>query len=49
MLAPAGTVAVLSTAPTPVMTEQPMRAARSSGIAGSMRIAHDSWTTVYEA
>ena len=49
MLAPAGTAAVLSTAPTPVITEQPMRAARSSGIAGSMRIAHDSWTTVREA
>ena len=48
-LAPAGTAAVLSTAPTPVMTEQPMRAARSSGIAGSMRIAHDSCTTVREA
>jgi len=49
MLAPAGTAAVLITAPTPVMTEQPIRAARSSGIAGSMRIAHDSWTTVCEA
>ncbi len=49
MLAPAGTAAVLITAPTPVMTEQPIRAARSSGIAGSMRIAHDSCTTVREA
>ena len=46
MEAPAGTRAVLSTAPTPVMTEQPTRAARSSGMAGSMRMADDSWTTV---
>ena len=49
MLAPAGTAALLSTAPTPVITEHPMSAARSSGIAGSMRIAHDSCTTVREA
>jgi hypothetical protein len=49
MLAPGGTAAVLMTAPTPVMTEQPIRAARSSGMFLSMRIAHDSCTTVWEA
>jgi hypothetical protein len=49
MLAPAGTAAVLITAPTPVITEQPIRAARSSGMPLSMRIAHDSSTTVWEA
>jgi hypothetical protein len=47
--APAGTRAVFSTAPTPVITEQPMSAARSSGMAGSMGMAHDSCTTVLEA
>ncbi len=49
MLAPGGTAAVLITAPTPVITEQPISAARSSGMAGSMRMAQDSWTTVREA
>ena len=49
MLAPAGTAAVLMTAPTPVITEQPISAARSSGIRLSMAIAHDSATTVREA
>jgi hypothetical protein len=42
MLAPGGTAAVLITAPTPVITEQPTSAARSSGMAGSMRMAQDS-------
>jgi hypothetical protein len=49
MLAPAGTAAVLITAPTPVITEQPMRAALSSGISGRIGMAHDSWTTAREA
>ena len=49
MLAPAGTAAVLMTAPTPVITEQPMRAARSSGMSRSIAIAEDSATTVTEA
>ena len=49
MLAPAGTAAVLITAPTPVITEQPMSAARSSGTFLSTAIAHDSCTTVREA
>ena len=49
MLAPGGTAAVLMTAPTPVMTEQPISAARSSGIALSIGMAHDSCTTVREA
>ena len=49
MLAPGGTWAVLITAPTPVMTEQPIRAARSSGMSGRIGIALDSATTVREA
>ncbi len=49
MLAPAETAAVLMTAPTPVITEQPMSAARSSGIRLSMAMAQDSATTVREA
>ena len=49
MLAPGGTAAVLITAPTPVMTEQPMSAARSSGMALSIAMAEDSCTTVREA
>ena len=49
MLAPAGTAAVLITAPTPVITEQPISAALSSGTFLSMGIAQDSWTTVREA
>ena len=49
MLAPGGTAAVLMTAPTPVITEQPISAARSSGMFLSIRIAHDSCTTVAEA
>jgi hypothetical protein len=48
MLAPAGTAAVLSTAPTPVMTEQPMSAASSSGTSRRIGIAEDSWTTAWE-
>ena len=49
MLAPAGTAAVLITAPTPVITEQPIRAARSRGMEGLIRIVHESCTTVREA
>ena len=49
MLAPAGTAAVLMTAPTPVITEHPMSAARSSGTSRSMWMADDSGTTVDEA
>src|SRR5205809_7636797 len=49
MLAPAGTAAVLMTAPTPVITEQPISAAGSSGIVLSMAIAHDSGTTETDA
>ena len=49
MLAPGGTAAVLMTAPTPVITEQPMSAARSSGTLLSIWIAHDSCTTVDDA
>ena len=49
MLAPGGTAAVLMTAPTPVMTEQPMSAARSSGTFLFTGIAQDSCTTVREA
>jgi hypothetical protein len=49
MLAPGGTWAVLITAPTPVMTEQPISAARSSGMSGRIGIALDSATTVREA
>ncbi len=49
MLAPGGTAAVLMTAPTPVMTEQPISAAASIAMAGSILIAHDSCTTVDEA
>src|SRR5512138_3740069 len=49
MLAPGDTAAVLMTAPTPVITEQPMSAARSSGISGSIAIADDSATTVVDA
>jgi hypothetical protein len=43
---PASTRAVLSTAPTPVITEQPISAALSSGIASGMGTACDAWTTV---
>ena len=49
MLAPGGTAAVLITAPTPVITEQPMSAARSRGMFLSMAIADDSATTVTDA
>ena len=46
MLAPAGTWAVFSTAPTPVITEQPISAAVSSGISSRMGMAQDSGTMV---
>src|SRR5438874_10094960 len=49
MLAPAGTAAVLMTAPTPVITEHPTSAASSSGIFLSMAIAHDSGTVDIDA
>src|SRR5687767_4205607 len=49
MLAPGGTAAVLMTAPTPVITEQPTSAAISSGILPSILIAQDSCTTVIDA
>src|SRR5262245_46614182 len=49
MLAPGGTAAVLITAPTPVITEQPISAAQSRGTVGSILIAHDSCTTVDDA
>ena len=48
-LAPGSTLALRTTAPTPVMTPQPMMQARSNGISLGMAIAPDSGTTVYSA
>ena len=47
--APAGTWAVLSTEPTPVITEQPMRATDSRGTSCRMGTAQDSGMVVYSA
>ena len=47
-LAPVGTLAVHVTAPTPVVTEQPMSAACSSGMSLRMGMAQLSGTTVSE-
>src|SRR5579864_904751 len=46
---PGSTLAVLSTAPTPVMTAQPINAATVVGTSGSIGIAADSCTTLYSA
>src|ERR1700730_1799447 len=46
---PGSTLAVLRTAPTPVMTAQPIRAAPSIGISGLILIAADWCTTEYSA
>ena len=48
-LAPGSTFAVLTTAPTPVMTEQPTRLALSSGMSSRTGTAPDSGTTAYSA
>jgi len=40
---------LLTTAPTPVVIEQPMRLATSNGTSSGMRTAADSGTTVYSA
>ena len=48
-LAPSGTAAVLSTAPTPVDTQQPMRAATSAGTLDGSATAADAGTTVRSA
>ena len=49
MLAPAGTAAVLMTAPTPVITEQPISAARSSGMSSRTFTSPLSWTSICSA
>src|SRR6267143_627254 len=46
---PGVTLAVLITAPTPVVTAQPTSAARSSGIFGSMLTRLSPWTVAYSA
>src|SRR6266700_3298920 len=46
---PGSTPAVLSTAPTPVITAQPISAAMVIGTSGSMGMAADSCTTLYSA
>src|SRR2546421_10110773 len=46
---PGSTLAVLRTAPTPVMTAQPISAAPSIGISGVILTAADWWTTEYSA
>ena len=46
---PAATFASRQTAPTPVMTPQPIRQARSKGISFGTAIAPDSGTTEYSA
>ena len=48
-LAPAGTAAVLSTAPTPVVTQQPMSAATAGSTPSGRAIAAASGTTVASA
>ena len=48
-LAPAGTAAVLSTAPTPVETQQPMSAATAGSTPSGSAIAAASGTTVTPA
>jgi hypothetical protein len=49
IVAPVSTLARLTTAPKPVMTPQPISAARSNGTRGSIEIAPCSRTTVYSA
>ena len=49
MLAPAGTCAVFKTAPTPVITEHPIKAAFLRSISSRIGIAHDAGTTEWEA
>ena len=44
-LAPAGTCAVLSTAPTPVVTQQPIRAATAGSVPSGRGIAAAAGTT----
>ena len=46
---PGATWALRTAAPTPVMTPQPMRQARSKAISFGTGIAPDSGTTVYSA
>src|SRR5690606_341238 len=46
---PGRTPAVFTTAPTPVITAQPNRAAMEGGRSGSMRTAERSDTTAYSA
>src|SRR5919108_1676033 len=46
---PGATLAVLKTAPTPVVTPQPTRAARSSGILGSILTRLSTCTVAYSA
>ena len=48
-LAPAGTFAVLTTAPTPVSTAQPKSAAWSSGSSGSTFTSERRDTVAYSA
>ena len=48
-LAPGLTFALRTTAPTPVMTPQPMMQARSNGMSRDTTIAPDCGTTVYSA
>ena len=47
--APAGTAAVLSTAPTPVVTQQPIRAATAGSVPSGMGIAAAAGTTLASA
>ena len=46
---PTSTFAVLMTAPTPVVTPQPMSAARSSGISGRIFTSACSWISICSA
>ena len=48
-VAPAGTFAVLTTAPTPVSTAQPNSAASSSGSSGSILTSERRETVAYSA
>src|SRR5437868_14606686 len=48
-LAPGSTLAVLNTAPTPVVTPQPTSAAHSAGIFGSTLIRFSAETVAYSA
>ena len=41
--------AVLSTAPTPVVTPQPISAARSSGMSSRIFTSAFSWTSIFSA